>query len=86
MRKHSKKETNHRTEERDAKKPWLAYQDRETDYRSGKDPPEEERLQRTCWLATVEAPKGRADVQQTLRREAKHVEGQEETKVGKLAE
>ena len=68
MRKHSRKETNHRTEEREAKKPWLAHQGRETDYLSGKDPPEEERLQRTSWLATAEVPKGRADTRQTLRR------------------
>ena len=62
MRKHSRKETNHVTEEQDSKKPWLAHQGRETDYLSGKDPPEdEERLQRTSWLATAEVPKGRAD-------------------------
>ena len=86
MRKYSRKETNHGTEERDAKKPWRAHQGRETDYLSGKDPPEEEQLQRTSWLATVEVPKGRADARQTLHREAKHVEGLEETKEGKLAE
>ena len=67
MRKHGRKETNHRTEERDAKKPWLAHQGRETDYLSGKDPPEE-RLQRTSWLATVEVPKGRTNARQALRR------------------
>ena len=86
MRKHSRKETNHGTEEQDSKKPWLAHQGRETDYLSGKDPLEEERLQRTSWLAAAEVPKGRADARQTLRREAKHVKSLEETKEGKLAE
>ena len=53
MRKYSRKETNHGTEERDVKKPWLAHQGRETDYLSGKDSPEEAQLQQTSWLATV---------------------------------
>ena len=46
----------------------------------------EERLQRTSWLATAEEPKGWADARQTLRRDAKHVEGLVETKEGMLAE
>ena len=58
MCKHSRKETNHGTEERDAERPWLAHQGLETDYPSGKDPPVEERQQRTSWLAAPKEVEG----------------------------
>ena len=86
MRKHSRKETNHGTEERDAERPWIAHQGLETDYPAGKDPPVEERLQRTSWLATAEETEeaGGRTTDYTQRGEV--LEGLVETKEGELTE